>query len=647
MPALIRVLPIAAALAACLSVAPRAAADAARDARAASLHREALAHAARNTIESRRLAIDALVRATLLRPDQPAWELDLARLYLQCGFRRLARERFERVASLAPDDADARLGLAWVWRRDWLKFLDRSSLERAIAHLTHAVRARPERGDAWLALVPLLVEKGELRAASAAARRAREADPDRLEPRLADAYTAWRLGRVAEAERLFEATVPRLPAELRERFEDISPLASERDTFELRRLPSAAARDDFVRRFWRAQDPDLATPENEARLEYLARVAHAFFLFWDARRGAWDERGEVYVRYGPPASADYNPLGERLSFAFGVGPDYPVNLLVWNYPELGMRVRMHDRTLDEFYSLPVSRDADPDPLPALDSVRLADGRMAARSGRAVFPVLPPRTTPMPLAGALARFEGERSGRVLGHFAVPAGPGDTLWAEWVVLDSARSEVARAGRRMSPSACDPTGLQVADFAAEVRPGEYLIGVSVRDGLGRRGVYRAEVRVRAARPGLRVSDVVLACGPPLALAGAERGPAVRIEPNPGARVAGDAPLTAYFEIDGLARGADGRARFETSYTVRSAERDPRIWIQRILDPRSRIAPLNVTREGEHAGPLRRQFVTVPVQGLPAGRYVLEVRVRDLVSGDEASAAAAFVREAAAGRP
>jgi hypothetical protein len=140
------------------------------------------------------------------------------------------------------------------------------------------------------------------------------------------------------------------------------------------------------------------------------------------------------------------------------------------------------------------------------------------------------------------------------------------------------------------------------------------------------------------------VIACGPPLALAGPDGAPAVRIEPNPGAHVGGDGPMTAYFEIDGLAPGVDGRSRFEIAYTVRSAERDTRIWIQRALNPRSRIAPIDVTREAEQRGSLRRQFVTVPVQGLPAGRYVLEIRVRDLVVAAEARASASFHREAPA---
>src|SRR5262249_28269134 len=156
--------------------------------------------------------------------------------------------------------------------------------------------------------------------------------------------------------------IPRLPKLARERFEDIAPIASAQDTATLRRLPSAA-RVEFVRRFWREHDPDLTSRENEAQLEYWSRVAQAYFLYFDAKRREWDERGEVYVRYGPPERADYNPVGVSAVQLFATGPAYPLNTLVWSYPGLGMEVRMQDRLLSEYYLLPINRERDMDPEP--------------------------------------------------------------------------------------------------------------------------------------------------------------------------------------------------------------------------------------------------------------------------------------------
>jgi hypothetical protein len=243
-------------------------------------------------------------------------------------------------------------------------------------------------------------------------------------------------------------------------------------------------------------------------------------------------------------------------------------------------------------------------------------------------------------GAIARFQGPEGVHLLAQIETPGGPADSLGAEWVVLDSTRREVWRGARTLAPSACDATELRVADFAADLPPGSYLVGLSVHDGNGRRGVYRAATELRAAKPELTLSDVVVACGTPDLMIGAGDPPVVRLEPNPAARVAGNDPLTAYFEIYHLTPGGDGQSRFEYVYTVKSAERDPRIWLQRLLQPRRQPSPIEVSREDVNPGDLRRQFVTVPVQSLPAGKYKLEIRVRDLVAGDEAVRSAEFVK-------
>ena len=627
-----------------------------RATRADALFRRAETELARGTIDTRRMAIRDLEQATLLTPGQPLYELELARAYFLAGFLKSARTRFERVTRLAPQEAGGRYGLGQVWRRDWLKYLDRGSLDRAVENLSWAARLRPDYCDAWLLLTPLLVERGEDRAAAAAASRALEADPARPEALLATGYTAYRIGNLERADSAFTAALPRLKRTVRERFEDIAPVATARDTATLNRLPPAD-QEEFRRRFWKENDPDLATAVNEAQLEYWARVAHAYFLFFDPRRREWDERGEVFVRYGAPDSSIYNPVnamvrnatGGAISHAnvvqFGTGPAYPANCQVWVYRDLGMEVLLQDRMLSEYYLLPMTEDYEPDPAPNPDSLARRGDALATAAGRGVFHRLPPGVQPLPVSGAVARFEGAVSPRLLAQIEVPGSPADSVWAEWVVLDSTRHEVARAARTLAPSACDPAGRRVADFAADLPPGPYLVGLSARDREGRRGSVRVETEITAGTTPLALSDIVLACGTPAL--NLEGDAAVRLEPNPGRRVEGAAPLTAYFEIYHLSAGPDGRARFEYVYTVRSAAKDARIWIQRMLAPRARIPEISATRAEENQGPLRRQFVSVPVQSLPPGSYRLEIRVRDLVSETEVASSAEFIKIAAGAAP
>jgi len=312
----------------------------------------------------------------------------------------------------------------------------------------------------------------------------------------------------------------------------------------------------------------------------------------------------------------------------------PMNVLMWKYPRLGMNVRLEDRTLSEYYLLPVAMGGDPDPHPNPDSVAALGGDVALTGGRGVFPKLPPGVRPLPIDGQVALFRGGDRPRLVANVEAAGAPDDSLWAEWVVLDSTRHEVARERRALGPSACDPADVRVADFAGELPPGHYTVGLTVRGSGARRGTYRHDVVLPRDDGGLAVSDLVVSCGTPPA----GSGPGVRIAPNAAGRVMPGAPVTAYFEIYHLRTDAGGEAQFEYDCVVRSADKDDRVWLKRLFQPRTRIPDIATRREGTNIGPLRRQFVSMPVPALPPGRYRLEITVRDLVTGAETVTSAPF---------
>jgi GWxTD domain-containing protein len=215
---------------------------------------------------------------------------------------------------------------------------------------------------------------------------------------------------------------------VRERFEDFAPLATESDTTIYRRM-SPEEREDYVRQFWREHDPDLATSENEAHIEYWSRVAQAYFLYYDAKRRVWDERGEIYVRYGPPEEMRYNPVGTMLYTPWtGVGNNlrFPMNVLVWFYHRLGMVVILNDRSLTENYELPVSMDFDTDPRPSPGPLATS-GLLWTPGLRGVFSPLPPGVEPLDVASQLARFEGTEGGAHLFAGSRSSTPADSLHA----------------------------------------------------------------------------------------------------------------------------------------------------------------------------------------------------------------------------
>ncbi|NBB74199.1 MAG: GWxTD domain-containing protein, partial [Bacteroidetes bacterium] len=93
--------------------------------------------------------------------------------------------------------------------------------------------------------------------------------------------------------------------------------------------------------WWRQQDPAPATPANERMEEHIQRVATARAKYPHATRmSGLDDRGETYVRYGPPflqRSISYNDAGFVLDvFRFGVNVssfEFPENE-IWTYPQI-------------------------------------------------------------------------------------------------------------------------------------------------------------------------------------------------------------------------------------------------------------------------------------------------------------------------
>ena len=211
---------------------------------------------------------------------------------------------------------------------------------------------------------------------------------------------------------------------------------------------------------------------------------------------------------------------------------------------------------------------------------------------------------------------------------PGSPGDSLGAEWVALDAHETVVARGARGLSVSGCDPATFRTADFAAELPAGDYRVAVAVSDGQGRRGVFRAATNLPVASTDLAVSDLVIVCGPTEA---STVTPDVRLSPK----------FDAYFEVYGLRLDASGLARFEYEYTVRPTGKTGGWW-HRVFGGGG--AKIDVSFRGENAGPLRRQFISVPVQSLPDGTYKLEVRVRDLNAAGSVSGTTYFERSGVA---
>jgi len=607
-------------------------------AKARTLVRWAREGLADSSVEARQRAIRDLEAALRLRPDDPeAWRT-LGRAYELGRYGQMARDCYRRSIRLAPRQPDGYMELGMAWKRAWIRTQDTTALDQAIAAFDTVTALRPYGADGWLRLVPLRYEHGDPAGAAAAAERALAGRPRRPAALLAVAYTAFRRGEIERADSAFAAAIPRLDPTLRALFDRPSWIG-------LGRARGGSARADAPADPWAGLDPDPTSPQNELKLEYWSRVAHAYFVFYDPLWPELDSRAETYVRYGPPRGVELNPPGVSKVFSYGIPrsspgqilADYPLDALVWSYPDLGMRIVLQDRSLTGRFTPAATKDFDPQSVPDPRVLARRGDLVALDGGLAVFSTLPPREQRLDLQGVVARFEGAGRPRLVAQVQAPGQPGDTLLAKWVVLDSTGREISREARPLAVSACDPTRRRVTEFASELPPGAFQVVVSVRDMHRRRGLFRAPAALAPLTPALALSDVLLTCGDPALMSS---GGTVRLEANIEGRVAGRQPLYAYFEIYRLAAGGDGLAHFEYEYTVRRVPPEATGLARLFVFPEAPVIS-RTSREEAQVGTLRRQFVSVPTQSLAAGRYRLEVRVRDLATGAQARGTAEFTRE------
>lgn len=350
------------------------------------------------------------------------------------------------------------------------------------------------------------------------------------------------------------------------------------------------------------------------------------------------------MRYGPPASVEFNPAHAQLDWdselEFHYAPDatrpfyapsaigFPYDLQVWNYPDLGMSIDLWDRFLTHEYDVPYSKAADLDPRPDPELLAERTDVIALADGRGVFHATAPGVRPFPLAASCARFPGRDGVRMLGSLRADAEPSDSVWGSWALADSTGHVVATETRRLDVSACEPGKRQVCTFATEVPAGDYRLDFAVWDRRGRRGVEHLRTSASKPGPGPLLSDLVLLCATSPQVAQPE---AFRIEPDLDGHVAGS-QLTFYCEIDGLLSDAARPASFAYRSEIFALDKKGR---------RAARPVYEAQREEQNVGSHRRQFVTAPIRELAPGGYEFVLEVTDQANASTVTRTVRFVKD------
>lgn len=410
----------------------------------------------------------------------------------------------------------------------------------------------------------------------------------------------------------------------------------------------------WLARFWTKHDPTPTTDKNEFREEHERRVNHAIHLFGGPTKSGppWDDRGEVYIRYGQPDERLIRQNGtddaETGSAAWpDAGADPVASPLnhrqaateVWTYYRWNQTFQFEDEHAFGFFRLvPVT---DP------EFKRQGTGEFSTTRVRAID--LQPAIyyheygkNLIDYALDVVRFRGDH-----GNWRLDVNLGYPLFelgrdADSVSVAIRRTLVVRnedqgeiygeEGRihRLVGPADSTNRLMIEQKLIELPPGAYTLAVTIDDlCTGKSGTYLKSFRLpKYVVPEVQeISDVELAS---YVWSIYEPGsPFVKkdhmIVPLPSRIYLPDQPLAFYYEVYNLLLGPDGKTHYQVDYDI-TDERDK--------------SHHHFSEPGEQSDPGRQasRVGTIDLAGIPSGEYILSIKVTDLVGHEEKTAVGQF---------
>ncbi len=552
------------------------------------------------------------------------------------------RDRWLYTANLVFDPIAARSRLHYT--REFLDqmarpidraaFVDRIEAEefyrRALAaESTHALSA--------IGLMALLYDQkryDEMRQIGAPFTRTIDATPRLL---FAHGLAAFKLGQLADADQLFARALLGLAPAMRAEVLSMGRILRKGDSVRVANL-SAADLERTESAFWEAADPMLSTSLNEARLEFLARMAYADLRFTDGdtKQLGWrTDRALIVARYGePPVVATFAPNSDA-DAADAIGRI----ITVWFYP----------RTEMEFvFTGP----------PAMNSAYFAGNyRDYAEERRDASPFL---LDNVPLAMAvdtvpiqMVRFRGPTSRQT--QLLVAASFSTKSLYHNAEIDRGALELAfRIGPpgRLSLRAADTLQVRLPSITTDLRrrwvdtlrTGAYRVRIEARDASVATALGRAQSEVEMLgydTLSLQSSDILIADRAPAATRTVRSWIELGLVPRGDLALAPLDTFTVYWENYGLRPDANKRVKFQVQFIVTLLKLDRgrdvvRNFLGNIADAVGLSAvgdaQLGLKYERDEALDGRDRVPGVVNLGMgtaPAGRYRLEIFVTDHSNG------------------
>jgi GWxTD domain-containing protein len=519
---------------------------------------------------------------------------------------------------------------------------DRTEAE---ATLREALGSNPRQVDAAGLLAVALGEEGRWTEAYVMARNLVLAAPDSGRAHAILGLALARLHRWREAQTAYDRALSHMSAAEREPYDNLGLILKRADSVSFAGRPPAA-RETYDSLYWLLNQPLYLRPVNEKRVEFYARLTYVLHRWSDPLRGYQgyeSDRGEVYLRYGPPdvwATLGREAVGGSRSGLSDL--EFQRNTVLWVYYPTHLRFAFSltpgfarvtfSGNHAELYR--VSRDNIPVRFDNVPAVRNLDT----------------------IATQVAQFRGDTAGRtdIVVFAATPTGrmvgtsslAGLRLLTAAIVKDGSLRDVARERREKSVAVGDSLGMEPSTWRLSLPPSDYRFRVEAMVAALDRAARSSEtlhVR-RFTNDSLQVSDVIAADRIAPKDSTARRWTDFFIDPSVG-RFRPGVPVSLLWETYNLAVDSAGLVAYQVDiqFTVQEIERHG--FAARLLGVVGDAAGLSAKGDDQVSLSFNRQreappdgraveFLDVDLQGAPEATYLVTVTITDRHTGRAATA-------------
>lgn len=467
-------------------------------------------------------------------------------------------------------------------------------------------------------------------------------------------------------------------------FEEQKIIMTKEELGEFENVPYAVKK-KLIKKFWKRRDPDPSTPENERLMEHFCRVKFARDTFHFTAPPYYDDRGKIYIKYGPPddrysapvgglqakdnESWSYESIEKGLVFDFVSeggyyhevqdltdaalgGADYNSRLY------LASQLYANRSSLSRAYanlSLSFSHDR------LNDFHRERDNALTLYSGE-IFRYNP-EAKPFPFITKMAQFRGDSNRtevELYSSFPGIAAKFDKVNDRFVnfsdffidVQDSNFNSVEKKQERFSIELDALENMADRHFLLQhnlqLAPGNYSIALilsSTDNSI--KSIQKRLIPVRDfSSDSLMISDIQLSSD--ISENVDNLNPTIvkrnlKIKPYPFSRVMKARPIHIYFEVYNLGIGSENNSNFVIDYRIKTLKVTRNLW-QKTIGSVTRIftgseknmIATSVQREGDQD--IAYEFISFDLKNLAAGLLELQVVITDRNRQQQAQASIEF---------